>query len=162
MGEYLKLYGPAVGNLAVTVGVYFHLKSKIAEINPSTPKLDDIYERLDKIDAAFKQLIPVVQQLDKAMKILHSKGYLNDSPPEGGPEKPKEEPKDKPLPKSKKAKAKTISQPEVSKDIEDELDAILDMETEAHDIELETEAASEASAEVKPAAKKRAKKSFKR
>jgi hypothetical protein len=162
MGEYLKLYGPACANLVVTIGSYFLLKKKIAEAG-----LDhtDILKRLDRIDAAMQQIIPVIQHHDKIIKSLTG-GTTQEASEETEP--PKSEEKDTTVstaPKAKKTSSppkvkaktnaknipppKTKDQPKIEKvteqeikteeiDIDDDLDAILaEDESEFFDIEVD-------------------------
>jgi hypothetical protein len=70
--DYLKLYGPAVGNLLVTIGCYFHLRSKISEIAATHGgekcDLTDILARLDKLEGIMKQILPAIQHHDQVLR----------------------------------------------------------------------------------------------
>jgi hypothetical protein len=149
MADYLKLYGPATANLAITIGCYFHLKSKIAAIHPDV-KLDDVHARLDHIEKNLNQIIPVLQQHDKILRDLVQRNHpgpgvsdeaegevelstevpsseVKDVPAKGrakAPPKAKVPPKAKAPPKAKSPKAKkkeSLQEPEndIPEDLED-------------------------------------------
>jgi len=131
MADYVKLYGPALGNLVVTIGLYFHLKSKISEVRPEV-NLDEIHEQLGHIDKALKDIITALKRHDQLLGILAKKGYFEGEiqiPNQGQPEEdqrdprstkkgppPKQTPAKKQPPKSTKAKAKV--QEETDQDYE--------------------------------------------
>lgn len=105
MAEHLKLYGPAIGNLIVTIGCYFHLKSKISEINTEKCDLTDILARLDKVEKVLNQILPALQYHDQVLR-----GKVPPPEQEGEAEVetegPTDEGKDKPSKSKPKAKAK--------------------------------------------------------
>jgi len=118
MTEYLKLYGPATANLMITIGCYFHLKSKISEIHPDV-KLDDIHARLEHIEKNLNQIIPVLQQHDKILKelieLVQRKDIAKHIRGEGGEggevEIPTEVPSSEAKDRSPKTKAKAKTPP---------------------------------------------------
>ena len=129
MADYLKLYGPALGNLMVTIGLYFHLKSKISEVRPDV-NLDEIHEQLGHIDKALKDIITALKRHDQLLGILAKKGLFEGEvqlPAQGQPEpdkkdiqpkkkSPTQPPPKKQPPKSTKAKTKTKLQEESEPD----------------------------------------------
>lgn len=178
MADYLKLYGPAVANFMVTMGCYFHLKSKINDIRPDV-KLDDVHARLDAIEKNLNQIIPILQRHDQFFKqIASERAPSTTQETEVSVTKPPTSEKKDQKAKSKMAKSKSKAAPksvpkvekasegkeeveEEDQNLEEELNAILGEDTDPQEIELE---ATEATvAEPPPKAKKSAaKKSFKK
>lgn len=113
MTEALKLYGPAVGNLAVTIGLYFHLKSQIKVAQ--TPPLEDIYARLDEIEKILKGIVPALQNHDKVIRAITTRPPPQNSSGENGGEK-------KGKAKSKKGTPKTTKVSEAETEVEEDLD----------------------------------------
>lgn len=112
MTEALKLYGPAVGNLAVTIGLYFHLKSQIKVAQ--TPPLEDIYARLDEIEKILKGIVPALQNHDKVIRAITTR-----PPPQNGEN---DEKKGKAKPKKgtpKTTKVVSEAETEVEEDLEE-------------------------------------------
>lgn len=158
MSEYLKTYGPAVANLVVTMGCYFHLKSKINSINPEV-KLDDVYARLEAIEKSLNQIVPVLQHHDAFLKKLASERSASTEVETTKPPSPEKKDQKNASPKSAspKAKSKPTAAPVVrdspqdskasgDNDIEDQIDSILGEDAEPSEIiELEATEATEAS-----------------